>query len=646
MPKRHGGGFLDLYRALLKDIVLYDPSYAAEAERDISRIVSNVETRGLSVFLKDLPAANDVFETALSTGRLVRSHLPLMGGFKTGTPIPRLFKGLWLRVFDVSGCLKQDIDPMYVFFLEQLYSMFKKYEIDPPLSALYETTKEFIDVDEALPPPTLDWSGGSRTIGTGISVSINLTSTSGKDQRDLFGSVSSDDTQLLDTIQRVADVVSSSLGEYIPPETSRHGRGAVSEDLRGIEKYSRDIPWSSRLLQTFSKQGFHTPVSDYEEIESGEQPSILLAVPKTIKGPRLIAKEPTAHMFAQLSIMDWLYEGAKDNILRHAISFTKQELSGELARTSSETQSHGTIDLKSASDRVSLWLVERFFRRNISLLHAMADCRTQYIDLSIDKKLQKVHRLKKFTTQGSALTFPIQTIVFFIISVGVLIHKDGCRVNQKNIERISKAIRIYGDDIIVPTVEVENVIRGLEMLHLKVNAKKTHFLGYFRESCGVRAFKGVNITPSYVKRIPSGPHRQAAVYRSVVEASNTFAKKWLFNLADALLSTIPYEIRKWIPYSSTTSGSVVLHSYSGSRVPDSVKLRWNERYQREEVKVLHFKSKVRRLKVNGSLSLDAFLSMRAHNPIKPDYLGIDDWYAPSRWEACDVVSQAWVPLTS
>lgn len=644
MPKRHDGGFLSRYRALSYDIVQYDPTLAVDMERDISRIISNVEHRGLQTILKDLPEIAKVLEYSLSQGRLDRSHLPLMKAFKNGTPIPRLFKGLWLRLFNVDGCLKQDIDPIYIFFLEQLCCLGKKYEIDPPPAALYETTKEFLDVDEALPKPTLDWSRGSDAFDAHSDISVVDGYCGETDQYDLFRPLNSPHAQLLDTIQRVADIVSTDLGEFIPPVSSRHGKGAVYEDKRGLEKFSQTIAWPMRLGKTFPQEGFLLPVGRIANIDTGEIPSKLLAVPKTIKGPRLIAKEPTAHMYAQLSIMDWIYAELPTKIAGKSIDFLDQSKSGELALSASLTGAYGTIDLKSASDRVSLWLVERLFRRNNSLLRAMADCRTRYVDLSIDKKLPTLIELRKFTTQGSALTFPIQSIIFFMICVGTILNGKP-RITGRDIRRVANDVRIFGDDIIVPSDRVEEVIAALELLFLKVNTQKTHFTGFFREACGVRAYKGVDVTPSYIPALTTRRSKPADCIRAI-EISNNFAKKWLFNLASSVISTVPKGILSRVPYGSRSDRSVVLHSFSGPSLPLRAKRRWNDRYQREEAQVLVKKTKKDRLKLDGSLLLDGFLATRESRPVLLSFEGLDDWYPLSRWESRDVVSLGWVPIST
>jgi hypothetical protein len=216
-------------------------------------------------------------------------------------------------------------------------------------------------------------------------------------------------------------------------------------------------------------------------------------------------------------------------------------------------------------------------------------------------------------------------------------------INRRSIARIAKDVRIFGDDIIAPSDRVVDIIRSLEMLFLKVNTQKTHYHGFFRESCGVRAYKGVDVTPSYIPLLMSGQSKLAE-YPRIIENSNNFAKKWLFNLADSVISTIPKRFLNRIPYGRYKDQSIVLHSFSGSKVHSNVKLRWNPRYQREEALFFVERSKKTKLKVDGSLLLDAFLAMRETRPQIPDFRGVDDWYPLSRWEAKPVVGLAWVPL--
>jgi hypothetical protein len=87
---------------------------------------------------------------------------------------------------------------------------------------------------------------------------------------------------------------------------------------------------------------------------------------------------------------------------------------------------------------------------------------------------------------GNATTFPVQSLVFWAICCASLqyhgFHQPG-------------AVFVFGDDIIIPTQAAEFIVDDLESFGLVVNRTKSFWRGAFRESCGVDAFNGVNVTP-------------------------------------------------------------------------------------------------------------------------------------------------------
>jgi hypothetical protein len=270
----------------------------------------------------------------------------------------------------------------------------------------------------------------------------------------------------------------------------------------------------------------------------------------------------------------------------------------------------------------------------------MMASRTAYVDLSVDKKLPSLHKLRKFTTQGSALTFPVQSIVFFCIVVGTQL--VGRRVTQNSIERIGKQVRIFGDDIIVPKDWVEDVKRALELLWLKVNTKKTHYHGNFRESCGMDAFRGCDVTPPYVSRFSSVSGQ--SVVTSVVQSANNHFLKGLWNASDFICSTVPDSIRNFIPIRIRPDCSVYLQSFSGNWVHPSVKERRNSDYQIKQWRLFVSKTKKKPLKVDGSRHLAAFLATA--NGMARDLIfgGLEPISFSSRWESRPVEGREWVSL--
>lgn len=106
-----------LYRAILSNIAEYDPTLRRDCERDASRLLSLVEQRGLPFLMVDLPAMGKHLDKSLSMERLTSSGLPGFRAYCKRSTIPRLFKGMWLRVFDDVGVLRADADVIMIRFL-------------------------------------------------------------------------------------------------------------------------------------------------------------------------------------------------------------------------------------------------------------------------------------------------------------------------------------------------------------------------------------------------------------------------------------------------------------------------------------------------------------------------------------------------
>ena len=638
MSKSHDvSDFLRMHSLVLKEIGDRLPDIRSELEKDYVRLRLICPSRGESVFLLDLPAIGKGFLEALSEGRLSRMALPL-SRCDHGSVIPRLYKGLWKKVFSDDGILRNDIDPYVIKAMEMLFFMFKKFEREAPPAALFEATKEFVDVDSALLPPSHDWLGAPDFHRAVYSVRDRLEVATGPLYQSVSCSDNSADSRLLDTIQRVADVVSTSIG-LLNPGPGRHGPGAVAENKFGVVKYGVDH-WQSRMWRKFNPLGLFRPVRDCSTFCEDERASVLLAVPKTMKGPRLIAKEPASNLFVQFMVAEELEKWIDSGPLRNSISLRDQSKSSSLALRSSADRSYGTIDLKSASDRLSLWLVERLFRRNRDLLETFHAVRTAFCDVSIDKKLTSLVKLRKFATQGTALTFPVQSIVFTIICIGTLAYARGVRkIDSRVIERIGKEVRVYGDDILVPTDQVELVCKALELLLLKVNRAKTHYKGLFREACGVDAYAGVEVTPTYVSLLPT--MRPCSVNRLVEMSNNAYLSGWR-RLAEYIRRSVP-DYRQ-IPIVPDTGSGFVAFVRDGFILPEQTKVRWNPSLQRAEALLLKVTSKSRRQKVGASLLLSSYLAETQRREVLLPTPGLDPWRPLSRIEVLASEAKKWVSL--
>jgi hypothetical protein len=607
MSKGRVETFLGLYDAILKDYAVHYPDDHLEISRDRTHLISLSKTKGIALFTILLPKLGKVLDSSLSSGLLIWHGEPLSGSRHPGSMVPRLFWGLWSRLFYDDGRLKQAVDPSVVFLLRELLYVAKKFKDECAPKYLFEETKEYHAIDSTLPIPSpkwdRDWNDLSHTDPGHMCDLVR----SDSDQGELFERTVHADVRLLDTLQRVADIVSASYGQFLPSEWRfKHGPGAVSDAKTGSFKYKFPT-WSQRLQAIFPFEEFGLPsISSVEDSSSypsdAEQHSKHIAVPKTQTGPRLIASEPTCNQWSQQCIRDYLYTrtSGKRHPLRDSISFHDQAPSRTLALLGSKTGLYSTIDLKSASDRVSTWLVERVFRRNKSLLDALIASRTRYLFNPIDKKLPTHVKLRKFSTQGSALTFPIQSIVFSCICIAVGHHLRGIESPTiRSVHKIGKQVRVFGDDLIVPSNWVPLVVETLQSLFLRVNVSKTHSKGNFRESCGMDAYMGYDVTPAYLRAFyqESAPSTTA----SLVTVSNNFFTKGLWHVADWIRSTLPRHIRDDIPVVSSRSGVSGWISYVGPQI--KTRNRFNPNTHVWETLCLQLRSKVRRVHQGGFESL-------------------------------------------
>jgi hypothetical protein len=107
---------------------------------------------------------------------------------------------------------------------------------------------------------------------------------------------------------------------------------------------------------------------------------------------------------------------------------------------------------------------------------------------------------------GSALTFPIEAMVFSTIAFMGIAQAKQRPLNEGLIQEYRRSVRVYGDDLIVPTDCAHWIKLFLEAFGLVVNNSKSFTTGNFRESCGKEYFRGTDVSVCRVRRvIPSGP---------------------------------------------------------------------------------------------------------------------------------------------
>lgn len=574
---------MTLYGGIFQDAAIQLPDIKTSMEKDLSYLRRALEQRGLAFFTLTLPDYGLWIDRSLDRGSFsdmaeIPRGIPLFRGR------PRLFWGILMKVFDINGVLRPDADHWSVLLLRTLCQSLKKLETPVKPTALKKTIKEFFDVEEHLPKshfsswdsdtPTWEASDDHPLAGRGNKGSPG--------SPDLLGDTSQCGNRVpWNTLRKLSRRVTSELGS---PNwwdlRSKHGPGAVSES--GWESKFEFPNWPRKLGLWFPYDWFATgdlsgPPEDYPS--EYEPPSRLIAVPKTQKGPRLICAEPIAHQWMQQSIWGWLRERVPKTLLGLSVSFEDQEASRSLALQASLSGSHATLDLSAASDRLSTRLVEWIFQGS-DILEGMHACRTRVVKQTVHEDFPKVHVLRKFATMGSALTFPIQSLVFTVLCVWALRLAER-RENDWNGRRLREdfsRVRVFGDDLIVPKHSYGLTKLVLHECGLLVNSQKSFGGVSFRESCGMDAFRGVDVTPARVHKVPYGASAMSAA--ALIEYTNNLYKKGMWHASNSVLGLLPRAVRNGLAVGGPDMGGLGLFSYSGHNL-NTFRKRWDHDLQRE-----------------------------------------------------------------
>lgn len=589
--KSHALLAVDIYGCIFSDAADRWIGLRSQLERSFLRLRRDVEARGLPFIAVTLPSLGKALDRALDKGDASDMEIPQGIAHKGHRPL--IFKGLWELVFDDLGVLREDADVEAVFFLRQICLCCKKLRLECPPQAVKETLDEFFSIEEHLPksyPGTWDCEVPSWEYRFG---------------HPLWGSFPREDDlfELPDIPSLPYDSLRALCMRVIKGELGwmpswdlfpRHGPGAVSEQGSGVKYDFRN--WPRKLNGIFPFDWFGSGQIDTDYVpEDRELPSRLLAVPKTLKGPRLICAEPLAHQWIQQSIWRWL-EGriSQSELLRRSITFRSQETSRSRALTSSLSSELVTIDLSSASDRVSTRLVEYVFQGS-NILDGLHACRTRAVRQNLSSRHPEMVLLRKFSTMGSACTFPIQSIVFFILTLWALRLSEGNEGHFDGLVRDARRITVFGDDIIAPTTAYDTIRLVLETCGLKVNMSKTFGGLNFRESCGMDAFRGVDVTPAYLLEPYDGSPSSMA---TTIESSNNFHIRGLWRTADCLVNQLPHnEVRRLWVSRVGEDGVLGLRSFSSGEW--GLTTQWDPDIQRMYYEVLTISAKVSRERGSG-----------------------------------------------
>jgi hypothetical protein len=226
----------------------------------------------------------------------------------------------------------------------------------------------------------------------------------------------------------------------------------------------------------------------------------------------------------------------------------------------------------------------------------------------------------------------MEAMAFFIAIVTHRVRALGVRISPKTVETCCQGIYVYGDDLVVPADEAPAICETLELLGFKVNRHKSFWKGNFRESCGVDAYNGCNVTPTYVRRPLPVDRSDSHGIASTVALANHFylnglwqTAKFLRTLVESILGELPSisqsefsDLEKVIDRKRIARGSAGLGWLSFSNAESFN--GWDERYQCLKSKRWTVQPIRRRDPLNGDAALLKCFSLIGSELIDPDHL--------------------------
>jgi hypothetical protein len=510
-PMKSAGIYLQMYLRLYVDVADTVGIPTRERSRDVQTITSRFANEGLPFLTVKLPALGKCLDEALA------KETPLATPWfriKEGCPV--LFGALWRRVFSSVGGLLSEADPDCVKGLRQLLYFLYKLEVAYTEDLSKRTIDKFVTVDQDLP-----------TVKAGMS-----------------------DTKDVTIINYARIIVHRCLSqldwrEVIP----RHGQGAVStgERVTGKSAFKRFYPalHAQFPYDQYFVSGFCALAHDPKQIDrlvESEPIAKVVLVPKDSRGPRIISCEPLEIQWIQQGLMQSIVARIESHgFTKGYVNFTDQTVNQTLAMDNSRDGVLGTFDMKDASDRVSLDLVKELFG-SLDLVDALIASRSTKTRLPDGT----VMTLKKFAPMGSAVCFPVEALCFFALATAARYVK-----HEKNwlkfIPARAEQYRpyVYGDDLVFSIEDYDAVNSVFEKVGLAFNSSKCCVGTSFRESCGVDAFRGVNVTPLRCKALwsdtaPKSLLSYVALGNSSYERGFTCLADWIQQKVESHYGKLPH----------------------------------------------------------------------------------------------------------
>jgi hypothetical protein len=543
------------------------------AERDKTYVMSRVKHEGLGFLTLVLPSFEDGLLAAIERGFALPSDFLSFKKSRRRSVLPAFLQGYTSKVFDGAGQLREDADADSIYSIRQICSLFKKIRMECSEERNQAALKSYLANEATL------------------------------FSKDEFSASNEDKT-----LDAVAAIITSIFRIDFDNFHPRHGPGVTADRLLSNDR-KRIRKWHERGERSFPMEdlaipnwGYNDQLSRIDCLPITEEPAVkVVFVPKTVKTPRVIAIEPSHMQYLQQGVCREMVRSLESHRLtRRSVNFTDQTHNRKAARLASVTRAKSTIDMKDASDLVSLKLVQRLFKTNENFLMALEDSRSLHALLPDKTPVL----LRKFASMGSATCFPVEAVVFYCLIQAAVHDYLGLSPRSQTIEKISGQVLVYGDDIIVPVAWHDCVVRKLEDHNLRVNQRKSFKESHFRESCGGDFYKGKEVRPSLLREmVPDvNDHWPPKTILSVSELSDQLYALGLWSTCRLLRSWIEKAVKCKVPLSTYKTDGLTFFSCLFDTYD-----RWNSNLQRFERKVRRFVP----VRVTDDISEDVVASITA-----------------------------------
>lgn len=479
--------FIELRTALLADGIRCRVPFRME---DIQTIVARLKTEGISFAQVTLPLLGKALDAGLVSGTF---KCPTSFRLVKNTRLPVFLYAAFADIFDTAGNLKANASEVTILHLRQFLLLDSKLEMAYNAKTQDRFIQEFIQGQSDL--RKISVSGHSPVLDVA--------------------------TQLLGRV--------FSRWKYTW-YTPGHGPGATAEGFDREDKW-KFTSWPAKAEREFPYLMYGTPNIGvalrtgpirltHKSVTRG------CLVPKDFRGPRLISIEPTAMQYLQQGMMRRMMQYFENNdLLRRSIRMDDQTFNRTRAGKAIE-QEYATIDLSSASDTLSAVVVWRLLSKVPRLRRQLFSLRSDFVAFGT-----KEVRLVAFAPMGSAICFPVETLVFWAIAVAVLkVHNP-----TKSFWDLAGEVRVFGDDIVYPnTYELPILLRELQSIGCRPNMSKTCYMTPFRESCGGEWFGDVDVTIIRNKHYPYSSRRAISEHPVLLDLQRKFFLRGFYRTADLL----------------------------------------------------------------------------------------------------------------